>query len=284
MSQPEIYIRPSVAISRSVIAVIDDLQQHLQYPEREPRHVHRIRVDIKRLRAWLRLIRNKSGTFHWRTVDNYFRDGMKMLSAKRDAQVILETLKWLEDKTNKKNEQSAIQVIRAHIQFDPAGQAMDWETVKSPLVDIAETLKRQTLSVDSDDMIKKGLKRTYKRARDYGKKAFSTHTIPDELHQFRKWVKYLCFQFGFIQASYPGLYEQMRNRLDKLGNRLGRIHDLILVQEKLEQLSPIEDCSVASKVTRKFIDKKSGTLLKRSHRLYQKIFISSPAEFTGHIA
>jgi hypothetical protein len=131
MSQPEIYIRPSVAISRSVIAVIDDLQQHLQHPERQPRHVHRIRVDIKRLRAWLRLIRNKSGTFHWRTVDNYFRDGMKMLFCKTGRAGHSGNFKWLEDKTNKKMKQSAIQVIRAHIQFDLAGQAMDWETIKS---------------------------------------------------------------------------------------------------------------------------------------------------------
>ncbi|MCI0448040.1 CHAD domain-containing protein [bacterium] len=284
MSQPEIYIRPSVGISRAVIAVIDDLQLHLQHPEREPRHVHRIRVDIKRLRAWLRLIRNKSGTFNWRTVDNYFRDSMKKLSAKRDAQVILETLKWLEDKTDKENEQSAIQVIRAHIQFEPGGHELDWETVRSPLVDIAETLKRQTLSVDSDDMIKKGLKRTYKRTCNYGKKAFSAHTLPEDLHQLRKWVKYLCFQIGFIQASYPGLYEQIRNRLDKLGNRLGRIHDLILVQEKLEQLSTVKDCIGASKVTAKIIDKKFRTLLKRSNRFYQKIFTLSPAEFIGYIS
>lgn len=284
MSQPEIYIRPSVGISRAVIAVIDELQLHMQHPEREQKYVHPIRVDIKRLRAWIRLIRNKSGTFDWRTIDRNLRDGMKKLSAKRDAQVILETLKWLENKTGKNDEPSAIQVIRAHIQFDQSRHPVDWETIKSPFADVAEILKRQTLSVDSDYMIKKGLKRTYKRTFKYGEKAFSGHATFDDLHQFRKWVKYLCFQLGFIQASYPDFHEQTRNRLDKLGNRLGRIHDLILVKDRLEQLYSIKDCADASEITGKMIDKKLGKLLKRSNSSYRKVFSSSPSEFAGYIS
>ena len=74
----KLYRTAPVGINHSVIALIDKLQTHLGKPVRGRGYVHRIRVDIKRLRAWIRLIRNEEDTVGLRDIDRDLRDVMKL--------------------------------------------------------------------------------------------------------------------------------------------------------------------------------------------------------------
>lgn len=283
MSEPVSYLRPGVGPGHAIIEVIDALQRHLKQPANSRGYIHRIRVDIKRLRAWLRMIRDHSAAHDWKTTDRSLGAIAKALSSRRDAQVMVETLKWLSKKSRKDNEKHAIEEICARIQFDLVHHPVDWNTVKPALADELSGLRQQAILLKSDKIIIEGLKRTYKRSFKYGNKAFSGDGSTEDLHELRKWVKYLYYQVGYIQAEYPEQYVNERKYLDKLGNRLGRIHDLHLLEERLDELSFQPDCSGAARVVRKIMHKRLDKLIKQSEFLYKKIFTLSPSRFVQKI-
>ena len=279
MSQPEIYLHPTVRRGYSVMSVINALQQHLTQPENGQGYIHRVRVDIKRLRGWLRMHRCKFGDDDWKTTDRKLRSIAKKLSARRDSQVLVETLRWLEKKSKREYEKQAIEVIRAHIQFDLGRHPLDWKKVKEPLLSELNAIRRQAFLTDSDHIVIKGLKKTFKCSLKHGDKAFSSKDSCDELHELRKWVKYLYYQLGFIQAVYPDAYVSERKYLNELGDQLGRIHDLNLLVQKLTTLSPEPECIDSVSIVQKMIDNRLKKLINKAERLYKKVFTQSPSRF-----
>lgn len=284
MSQSVSYLRPTTGLGHAVIEIIDALRQHLKQPEHDQRYIHRIRVDIKRLRAWLRMIRYRSGDNHWKMTDRSLRAIADELSSRRDTQVMMETLKWLAEKSKTENEKHAAGIIHARIQFDLGHYPVDWKTVKVSLAGELDTLRQQAYLPVCDRVIMKGLKKTYKRSLEYGNKAFSENGSIDDLHKLRKWVKYLYYQFGHIHATYPDQYGNERKHLKKLGDRLGIIHDLNLLDKKLDDLSSQPDSLDAIKVIRKMMKRRQNKLTKQSECLYKKVFTQSPSSFVETIS
>lgn len=266
-------------VNQSVIALIDNLQAHLGRPVRGSGYVHRIRVDIKRLRAWIRLIRDEEDAVGLRGVDRDLRDIMKKLSTRRDRQALMESLKWLEKKADKDTRQSVLGAIRSHIGTGTGRSTVDWANIKTALLHVLDTLKQHTQKIDSMHMVRDGLQRTYKRAAKSGDKAFSGKINPEDVHAFRKWAKYLFYQLEVIQAAYPELYSETLENLEDLGNRLGRYHDLILVKERLDQMPAKKKYADAAKRMDVMLDVRMRKLLRRANRLYSRIFSASSSKF-----
>lgn len=278
MSQPEIYIHPFIGIFRSIIAVIDDLDLRLSHPEDVKTHIHRIRVDIKRLRAWVRLVRDKSDKRYWQALDHNLRDIAKQFSAGRDQQIIPETLKWLEKNIVNPEKQSAVRKIRGHLQSAIDGCTLAPKTIDMPYKDLLKELRRKCLSHHSDDLFRKGFRRTYNRAARLGKKACSGRARPDDHHKFRKWVKYLCYQIEFIRILLPERHESTHRHLDKLDKQLGRINDLVVVRRKLEQLSSTDELIDFAEIAGRVADKKIKKQLGIAKNIYRKVFSKSRAK------
>jgi len=266
-------------VNQSIIALIDNLLTHLGHPVRGRGYVHRIRVDIKRLRAWIRLIRDEEDTVGLRGIDRDLRDIMKKLSSRRDRQALHETLKWLEKKVDKDAKQSSLRVVRTHIEGGDGRITVDWMNIKTALMNVLDTLKQHTQKFDSMHIVRDGLQRTYRRAAKFGDKAFSGKINPADVHAFRKWAKYLFYQLEVIRAAYPELYKEALENLEDLGNRLGRYHDLILVRERLEQVPAKKRYTDAAKRMDVMIEERMHKLLRRAHRLYRKIFSASSSKF-----
>lgn len=268
---------PAAGTGRAVTAVIDDLLQQLQNPE-ENKAVHRIRVDIKRLRAWLRLVRD-GADFDWRRHDKRLRDLARQLSGKRDSQVILDTLQWLEKKAEDEGQRQALDRIRSHVRFDPGRHEIDWLAVTDTLVPEMDALREKMEHLDSVDVVREGLRRTYKRADKRGDRAFASDGGIEDLHQLRKWVKYLYYQIQFIRDTRQDEYAKAHKRLNELGDKLGRIHDLAIVRGRVAQLSEKEECLQAAAVIERLVDKRMDKLHGRCKRLYRKIFNVPPRAF-----
>src|SRR5882757_9495852 len=60
--------------------------------------IHGARKDLKKLRAALRLVRGELGMKTFRAENGSYREAGRLLSASRDAEVKLETLKALEER------------------------------------------------------------------------------------------------------------------------------------------------------------------------------------------
>jgi len=282
MHQAEAVNQPPERISHAVVGVIDDLQEHLQQSEHKPASIHRIRVDIKRLRAWLRLLRRDAG-FDWRASDRELRDSARHLSPGRDAQVVLDTLKWLEKKAGP-GEKQALALLRSRMYFDPEGRDIDWGALKAPLTGTVENLRGHAMELLSARVMRRGMKHCYKRAVREGARAFSRTGTIEDLHELRKWVKYLYYQLGYVNKAWPGSYARDRKRLERLGDKLGLIHDLDLVQRRLQRLAATQECPRESALTQHLASRRMQKLLKSCHRLYRRGFQNPPSKFVQPLA
>ena len=281
MNRYEIYIHPCVEITRSVIVVIDDLEQCLNRPKEIKLNIHRIRVDIKRLRAWIRLVRDQSDDQEWQVIDHGLRDMAKQLSASRDEQIIAVTLKWLIGKTKNRDTQASISRINSYVQSDTCGHIFDWKTINLPDKNMLKVLKHKTLLSCSDKIIKKGMQKTYKRALTCGLQACSPKGTFAALHRLRKWVKYLYYQLEFVEVLHADDYKKIQQQLDKLGKGLGKIHDLLLVKNRFQRFSEMAECANDVNIAGTAADAEIKKLLKRSRRAFGKIFTLKPRQFTA---
>ena len=281
MNRHDIHIHPCVEIPRNVIAVIDDLEQCLNRPKEIKVNIHRIRLDIKRLRGWIRLVRNQPDKQEWQVIDHGLRDIARQLSASRDEQIIPVTLEWLIKKTKDRDKQASISKVDSHVQSDNSQQIFNWKSINLPDKNLLEMLKRKTLLSYSDDIISRGLRKTYKRTLTCGLQACRPNGTFADLHRLRRWIKYLYYQLEFIEALYADDYRKIHRQLDKLGKALGKIHDLILVKNRFQRLSEMTECVNDVNIARTAADTEINKLLKRSISAFDKIFTLKPREFTA---
>ena len=270
-------------IQQSIIKTIDKLQYHLTKQEGVTGYIHRIRVDIKRLRGWLRLLRIHTDNGDWKIIDQNLIEVAKSLGGTRDDQVINETMAILVNNAKTKKEISAIASLHEQLHMELVPSSIDWKIIKNRLSEELNTIKKVFVSFESIHTIKKGLKHTYKRTIQHGEKAFSTQKTYDELHKLRKWVKYLNYQLAYIGKAYPDFYIKYKHTIDKLGDVLGKAHDLAVIKERLEQLPVKKKNTEDLEIVNDLIDNNINLILKNSRYTYKLIFNLSPEKFTSQI-
>jgi CHAD domain-containing protein len=281
MNRPEIQIIPSISITRRVIAVIDDLDQYLKHPEKIENHIHHVRVDIKKLRSWIRLVQSNSDKQEWQEIDRCLRDMAKQWSAKRDEEVISGTLVWLIKKEKSQDVAVSINRLYSIIQDNSVKQSADRNADKMPDRLFLDNLKRKTLSAAKYETVREGLQKTYKRALKLGEKACSEKGTVDDLHKFRRWVKYLCYQLEFIEAMYAENSGNIHNQMDKLGKRLGRIHDLVMIKNRIKHFPEKENFRKDKFETGMAADRKMNKLVKQTKQSFDSIFVLNSREFAS---
>lgn len=280
MEQTERIIQPSVLTGRSVSLLVDDLVCELEkFIGGRDAHIHRIRVDIKKLRSWIRLIEGSSCTLDLKKSDQYLKNTAKIFSQHRDAEIIQETINWLKKKTHNPETGEDLNVISRNIKYVEISPAFSGK--KSSIINrkFFSGLKRESVKVDIAHAVEQGLKRTYKKGRKTGKKAFSSTGTLEDLHRFRKWAKYLCYQIEFIQASHPQYYKSEHKLLDRLGKQLGRIHDLDILDQRIRQMRYDNDIYTEVGNINRLIKNHMDKLHKHAKTLFGKIFDHSPDEF-----
>lgn len=280
MTHTERIIHPSVLTGRSVSLLVDELILELERVVKSgDAHIHRIRVNIKKLRAWIRLLKDTPGKMDFKETDHYLANTAKIFSCHRDAEIIPETINWLKKKTDNPGKKKELQKINQHISYRKNLPVFPDE--KSSIINkkFLTELKQKSIKVDIEYIIGHGLERTYKKSRRCGKKAFSSNRTLNDLHKFRKWTKYLCYQIEFIQASHPEYYQDEHHLLDKIGKQLGRIHDLDILQQKVNEIKNNKDVCTEAKNVNKLIEEHMQKMYERTKDLYKKAFYHSSHQF-----
>ena len=185
----------------------------------------------------------------------------------------------LEKKADGDAPRHAIERVRSYVRFDLGRHEADWPYIRKSLAAETDTLRSQVVLLDDRETASEGMKYTYKRADKRGGRAFSNDGTIEEMHQLRKWVKYLYYQVGFVRNANPDLYRKAWKRLNELGDKLGRIHDLDILERKIATFSETGDCVESAAVVLGLIERRKEKLIKRCNRLYRKVFNKSPAAF-----
>jgi len=217
-----------------------DAIDRLLRPAWSDEDVHTARKNLKKARAALRLLRPLLGDRAYRARNRELRDAGRCLSPLRDAQVMLGTLDVLAGDGGAATEHAAaIDGFRrafAHRLAAAREEIAQPEAIQR-CVELIETTRARVgrelpAAAAARETLEYGLSTQYRKARKAFRRARETQAAAD-LHEWRKQTKYLrAAQAAFGDMRGNGMAQRDR-RAQRIGNWLGKDHDLAVLAELL---------------------------------------------------
>lgn len=277
-------LQPAARIRKRVQRLVTTLQTLVALPDPGATDIHQLRRSTKKLRAWLKLRRGPGGIPGAKHIERLLRENAARFAGARDATVRLQTLDQLPTLAGDKAV-AATSLARCHALF---ASIMPSPTV-APDALAAQQLDatlRQLLSAEAVpepvDTLVTALRRSYRNARKRLQQARASGAA-DDLHRFRRWAKYLCYQLELVCVLERGALAKLHRSLDTLGARLGTWHDLVVLEAQLRALhEPADiDPAVAAElgVAEALCQRAQRRLLARCLRIAASCFKNKPAQF-----
>ena len=243
----------------------------------ETETIHVVRQQLKRLRALVRLPR---GQFYAFDIENaLFRDLAGRLARTRDADVLGETYDAVVAGAGLERPNALRrQVIALRQEASPT-------VSREPLLEgeIAHGLRaarrrarRWEFEGRGFGLIAGGLKRTYEKMRASEARA-AVHPAAESFHEWRKQAKYHANQLALLRPVAPEIFKGYREVADKLAETLGRHHDLDMLLDALNGLSPIDVDLIRA------IGKRQAHLEAKAFRLGHELTAERPTDFLRRI-
>jgi CHAD domain-containing protein len=211
----------------------------LQADALSPLQTHELRRRCKKLRAWIRLWRDRGCLKGANGIDKALRAVAAQFSGARDATVRLDTLQRLPQYADA-GATVDLQPLSAALQAasDMAMPPSDTSVLRKARKRLQRLLPSTSLA-ENDERLARGLRATWRKARRLARRAAVT-TDCDDLHRLRRWVKYLCYQLEFVAMRNHREVKQLHDALEALGAVLGDYHDLHELQLALQALADTE--------------------------------------------
>jgi CHAD domain-containing protein len=206
--------------------------------------IHCLRVTVKRLRSYLRLLRPHLKPSFYRRENRRLRDAARSLSELRDAQVAGALLKELSARETKKNGHTHLagvaRILAAHrpAASPPRGKKDPTAPVAQALEDFARRFHRLDFGKTGGwKLLQPGLARSFCETQAAYHEARDTRQ-PEAFHEWRKRLKYLRFQAELLLKTkstvVPGFYRALYD----MELALGHHHDLFLLVQQIAHLKP----------------------------------------------
>jgi CHAD domain-containing protein len=286
--RPEESLRKS--LRRIVRKQIDTVLEEL-VTSKGPRDevVHEVRKSFKKIRAVLRLVRPVIGAKFYRRENTCFRDAGRPLTEVRDARILIETLDKLVEHFQehvagrsfadvRKALQDNLRAVRTRVLDEHHALVVVAETVRQA----RERVKSWTDVADKWSSMDAGLQDTCRKARAAFRDAAADSGVA-KLHEWRKQVKYLRYQFEVLRPLWPERMEELATEADRMGDLLGDDHDLAV----LRQLLTGDPQAVADDGEREtllaLIDRRRAELEQEVLLLGERFFQDRPGELVRRL-
>jgi CHAD domain-containing protein len=224
-------------LSESVRQLILREMDDMCYPPRAEHAVHDVRVSGKRIRAWLRLLRDAMGNEAYRRENAVVRDLGQLLRRRRDSEVLIETLDGLAASGSPAFAPDEVARLKALLHVDaeiiaaevPFADVMI--RVREVLFQAHRRIEKMALGHGHPE---RTFRRIWKRARDAYREACDR---PDtnSLHEWRKQAKYLRYQLEALKDVWPKRVARWSKILKAQAENLGHDHDLAVLAEHLTE-------------------------------------------------
>ncbi|MCD7058756.1 CHAD domain-containing protein [Pelagibacterium xiamenense] len=199
-----------------------------------PERVHDVRKGLKRMRGLLRVVRYADEDFY-RAENARYRDIARDLAPLREAGARDQLIGALKDRfAAQLGDEPFPGVERALAEIAPAEHA-GAEGVEDLLARTEERLGEGAFALssvnwsftprDSAGALADGVAKIIKTLRKSQKTAHAAPS-PENLHEWRKAVKYTGFATRLLKAFWPGDEKRIRKDLKAAGEILGLIHDI----------------------------------------------------------
>lgn len=249
--------------------------------------IHEIRKTMKRSRAVLKLYRFATGESVYVEENALFRDISRHISDLRVGAVRIKTMGKLIKQGSIKGNTSFYKHLVEEMKAEHMERIHEMIVKEKVQRSIASILRNNRKRIShlagfpcEFDMLSSGLKRMYRRCvvnLDTAMKQPSAENI----HNFRKPVKYMWSQMVLLHPIWPLVFGQNIRNLDKLGERLGDEHDLAELEQYLwshhyAKAEAIEPLILAIRKERKRIQRNVWPLSR-------KVFAETPAAFAKRV-
>jgi len=251
---------------------LDGAVERLEKNSKSDASVHDIRMELKRARATLRLLRRSIGDAAYRRDNWSIRDAARPLAPLRDATVLLRTLGRLKNIDDDDDLRAArIALTR---QFQEERHTIGRRLLRKHFAAAADTLRRvkerfrEIPRAQLDEAaIGQGLGRVYKA----GRRAFGRvrdKPTDGRLHAWRKQVKYLLDQIDVARRLGAAKLKKRRKHSHRLADVLGEDHDLAVLNARMAVFA---DRGVGHRIALR-IEKRRSALQRAAHHLGKRLY------------
>ncbi len=219
--------------------------------------VHRVRKELKRARAGLRLLRDAVGKLAYSRENLRLRDAARPLAPLRDADVLAVTLGRFLDSRKARREAAALR--RGFRKSTP-------QEIQASIAETGNRVSQWRMPYDTWPVLRSGIGRIYRKGRRAYTAAQARGT-DRSLHEVRKHVKYLGSALEILH------FDKLGKRTDAIAEALGNDHDLALLRRRLGYA----DRELIARIERRR-RKLQRRALKGARRLYRskpRIFVES---------
>ncbi|MGE0595402.1 MAG: CHAD domain-containing protein [Hyphomonadaceae bacterium] len=246
------------ALTEEIQGAMDELDA----PHIGPKRVHRCRVRLKRARALARV-----GAACAPGLSSVFNDGargvMHMLAEARNLAALAEAARSASE-TAERRQAAALGAVADALDLRRKTLPLpDLERIKADLRDLRALA--QVWPEASPRQIEKGAERIARRARRARRRGLGSERI-ERRHHWRKRAKDELFAASLLGRDWP---EQPRHRKksEKLGDVLGREHDLLVLIERLDQEPALAGSGKAVTRARRAVQQKRVALKRRANKI-----------------
>jgi CHAD domain-containing protein len=244
--------------------------------------VHDARKALKQERSLLRLARGTVDPAQRRRENAALRDAARMLSAARDAEVMLQALDALSEEFTGQVPQAAFDAIRHRLEAerDPARERLLESGLTSLMADelrvIPTRIDDWRLGREGWKAIRPGLDTGYRRGRRAFERARATPTV-DNLHEWRKRAKDLWYALRLLKPVSPDIIGGHADEAHALSDLLGDDHDLALLRETLR--TGVGDVPVDVDAVIELIDRRRDQLQAEAMQVGERLYAERPKAF-----
>jgi CHAD domain-containing protein len=251
-------------------------------PEDPVDAVHDARKALKQERSLLRLALGTISPAERRRENTALRNAGQMLSAARDAEVMLQALDELSDRFAGQVPQTTFDAIRRQLEAerDPARQRL----LESGLTAaVADELRKVLVRIDDWPLrrggwkaLEPGLDRSYRRGRRAYARAQAQPTV-ERLHEWRKRTKDLWYHLRLLKSLSPAIVGGQADEAHGLSDLLGDDHDLALLRKKLR--AGAGELAVDVDAVIELIDHRREQLQTEAMQVGERLFAERPTAF-----
>lgn len=204
-----------------------------------PERLRRARTSTKKVRACLKLMHAAAPKLR-RHENRTLAQAARALGAWRDGDAMVDAIERVLTGSHVTLQRDDLQCIqrslRRHRTTLQPSRAERSRTLRTFVRALQASRRRLADAAPDIDFthVARGLRRTYKHARD----AFAAARSKQEAKAFHKWrkaVKAYAYQCHLLRAAWPPAMKELRHELKDLGRQLGEEHDLFLLARWLKK-------------------------------------------------
>jgi CHAD domain-containing protein len=253
--------------------------------------VHSARKNLKQLRGRIRLVRDEVGYRTYREENVVLRDTSRTLSGMRDAWVLVKTLSRLRKHYADLLDEATFETPKEWLtrRHEQRRRVVSRSVIHHAVVSLgtarARYAKYPMADVIDDDFssVAPGVHRVYRRGLRGFQRGVETRGVED-LHEWRKRVKYLRYQMESFRPMQPTLIGALVKELESLGEILGDEHDLAVLAETI--LEHPESCGDERErwMLIALIHERRANLQAQAFRSGAALYTEGPDAFVDRIA